>query len=281
MKNFKKLITLLAFIPLFAQAAMLDTIKAPYAYIAGFFAKKETPAPVISTITVGVVAIEGTIEKFQKTFFALKELANNPHIACIALMIDSGGGSPGDSEILAAAIAAIKKTKPVIAFVAANAQSGAYWIASACTTIIATESAHVGSIGGLWETSFKPDTRFVTFKSGIYKTPDLINDNSAYDEKNSVHMQALVDTIATIFITSVANNRNLSPEFVKGLEAKTVLGQEALELGLIDKVGTVDTLIAHINSVISEKNNCTYELLKLVNADRELIATFDLALIQY
>ena len=67
----------------------------------------------------------------------------------VALLLNSPGGSPVQSSLIAARIRRLSKEKeiPVFAFIEDVAASGGYWLAAAADEIIADESSIVGSIG--------------------------------------------------------------------------------------------------------------------------------------
>ena len=67
----------------------------------------------------------------------------------VALLINSPGGSPVQSALIAGRIRALaeEKGKPVLAFVEDVAASGGYWLACAADEIFADPSSIVGSIG--------------------------------------------------------------------------------------------------------------------------------------
>lgn len=67
----------------------------------------------------------------------------------VALSINSPGGSPAQSALIASRIRLLadEKKLPVIAFVEDVAASGGYWLACAADEIIADSSSIVGSIG--------------------------------------------------------------------------------------------------------------------------------------
>lgn len=71
------------------------------------------------------------------------------HAPAVALLINSPGGSPVQSSLIAARIRALaeEKKKPVLAFVEDVAASGGYWLACAADEIVADPSSIVGSIG--------------------------------------------------------------------------------------------------------------------------------------
>lgn len=233
------------------------------------------PKPETSIINVGSVSIDGEIGDFKSTFLDIKAHAENKNIDCIVLFINSGGGSPGDSEILTDYISEIKKSKPVVAFVSNTAASGAYWIASACTFIMAPKASTLGSIGAVSYYNNKNKDIFVT--AGKYKAARFNDDNTALDEDFAQYAQEYANEIAETFFKSVALNRNLDIQFIKNLEAKVFPGPQALQLGLIDHVGTLKDLIQRINSLICQQNRRAYLNLQLVDANNEVITTFALA----
>ena len=71
------------------------------------------------------------------------------HARAVALLINSPGGSPVQSALIAGRIRALAEEKklPVLAFVEDVAASGGYWLACAADEIFADPSSIVGSIG--------------------------------------------------------------------------------------------------------------------------------------
>ena len=53
-------------------------------------------------------------------------------------------------------------------------------------------------------------------------------------------------------------------------------GEKALQLGLIDQNGTMQELLEKTVQLASEKNNKTYEQLKLVNTENKVLKTYQL-----
>ena len=72
-----------------------------------------------------------------------------PRLKAVALAINSPGGSPVQSALIAGRIRALAEEKevPVVAFAEDLAASGGYWLACAADEIYANESSIVGSIG--------------------------------------------------------------------------------------------------------------------------------------
>ena len=76
--------------------------------------------------------------------------------SAVVLIVDSPGGSPVQSELIASRIIYLSKTTkiPVIAFAENIAASGGFWLLCAASEIYASQSSLIGSIGvvsaGFW-----------------------------------------------------------------------------------------------------------------------------------
>ena len=112
------------------------------------------PAPV-----VGVMRLDGIIGRstgpgrhglsLDSHERAIAKLFDNSQLKAVALIINSPGGSPVQSALIAKRIRdlADEKNLPVIAFCEDIAASGGYWLACAADEIFADENSIVGSIG--------------------------------------------------------------------------------------------------------------------------------------
>jgi signal peptide peptidase SppA len=87
-----------------------------------------------------------TLESHEK---AIAKLFANKRLKAVALVINSPGGSPVQSALIAKRIRdlADEKELPVTAFCEDVAASGGYWLACAADEIFADENSIVGSIG--------------------------------------------------------------------------------------------------------------------------------------
>ena len=73
----------------------------------------------------------------------------NKNVKAVALLINSPGGSPVQSDFLSKRIISLslEKNIPVISFVEDVAASGGYWLACAANEIFASKASILGSIG--------------------------------------------------------------------------------------------------------------------------------------
>jgi serine protease SohB len=108
--------------------------------------------------TVAVIRLQGTIASGGRSGSGLNDAALAPLIEraftrgkprAVALVINSPGGSPVQSSLIAARIQRLAREKdvPVHAFVEDVAASGGYWLACAADHIWVDDSSIVGSIG--------------------------------------------------------------------------------------------------------------------------------------
>lgn len=107
---------------------------------------------------VSVLRLDGVIGRVSHMRSGLALHAINKQIECafksdklaaVCLCINSPGGSPSQSELIAKRIRALAEEKKVsvISFVEDVAASGGYWLACAGDEIYATKSSIIGSIG--------------------------------------------------------------------------------------------------------------------------------------
>lgn len=71
----------------------------------------------------------------------------HPEVKAILFDIDSPGGEVNGCSELADMIFLARGKKPIVAYASGACCSGAYWIASACDRILASDTAVLGSIG--------------------------------------------------------------------------------------------------------------------------------------
>lgn len=199
-----------------------------------------TYAPVTSDGTPDPASGCDAITSAEDVTWALEEAARDPQIKAVVLEIDSGGGSPVGAEEIAAALSALDK--PSIAWVRESADSAAYWVASAADTIIASKSSDIGSIGVTYsyvdnaKQNQQDGLTYNQLTTGKYKDTGTLDRLLTDDERDLI--QRDLDIILENFIAAVSTNRHLPVEQVKTLaDGSSMLGQMALEEGLIDALG--------------------------------------------
>lgn len=198
--------------------------------------------------TVAVIHLDGTIsgsgsgsvtpETFRSELQAAEKDGN---VKAIVIRIDSGGGSAASSEEIASYIEGSEK--PVVVSISDMCASGAYYAASQADYIVSDGGATVGSIGVIIT---KYDATELLDKLGI-KVESIVtgadkgdtNYYSSLTDEQRAALQKEVDSINAHFIDAVSNGRGLDRGTVAGLATgATWSGYQALDLGLIDSIGT-------------------------------------------
>lgn len=179
----------------------------------------------------------------------LKRARLDERIKAVVLRINSPGGSALASEVIRREVDRLREVgKPVVVSMSGVAASGGYWIASAADEIWARPTTLTGSIGVF---GAFPDAHAGLEKLGIH-TDGLGTSNIAggarIDRPLSPEIQASiqmgVENVYLQFLGHVAMGRKMDiAEVSKLAEGRVWSGQDALRLGLIDKLGGMDGAI--------------------------------------
>lgn len=190
----------------------------------------------------GLVSYEGVRQQ-------LKNAAGDPAVRAIVLDIDSPGGMVSGCAETAALVRQISHTKPVVACANADTCSAAYAIASGSNMIVASESSRTGSIGVVFvhanheRALDKKGIDVTIFQGGKHKvdghpfgplSPEVAADIQA---NIAAHYDAFVKLV-------VAGRPQLSEQNVRDTEARVYRGQDAVSLGVADRVGTFEEAVA-------------------------------------
>ncbi|WP_029009855.1 S49 family peptidase [Azospirillum halopraeferens] len=171
--------------------------------------------------------------------------------AAVALVINSPGGSPVQSALIARRIRDLSQEKkvPVLAFCEDVAASGGYWLACAADEIFADESSIVGSIGvvyagfGLHAFIEKHGVERRLHTAGDRKV--LLDPFSPEREDGVAHLKGIQADIHDAFKSMVRTRRDGR---LKGTEEELFsgafwAGRRALAFGLIDGLGDARTVL--------------------------------------
>jgi protease-4 len=180
---------------------------------------------------------------------ALDKAANDDSIKAVVLRIDSPGGSAVASEIILHATERLKAKKPLVVSMGDVAGSGGYYVTCAADTIFADEStitASIGVVGGKFATTAMWNKIGVTFKA--YQrgaNAGLLSTDAIFTDTERQRMQAWMDDIYGVFKSHVVANRaGKLKKPIDDIDAGRVYtGRQALDLGLVDKIGTLSDAI--------------------------------------
>lgn len=133
-----------------------------------------------------------------------------------------------------------KSEKPVIAYVGGMAASAHYWWASAADEVVIDATAQVGNIGVVTGRRLSPDSGNIEIVSS--RAPDK-RPNAATPEGLAV-IQAQVDALEDVFLSSVARNRGMAVEEVAAHRGRILIGEQAVKAGFADRLGSLESVIA-------------------------------------
>ena len=213
-----------------------------------FFPEDDGDFISFSTDHVAVVDVEGLIHESDTTIRRLRGYVKDPAVSAIVLRIDSPGGGVGPSQDIFREVVKARAKKPVVASMGAVAASGGYYIAAACSRIVAGPGAITGSIGVILSLSnleglmdkigLKPEV----IKSGKFK--DAGSPYRPMSGEERAFLQGLVDNLYQQFVADVARERKMDVEAVRALaDGRVFTGTQALEHKLVDELGNLQDAI--------------------------------------
>ena len=212
-----------------------------------------------STNKVAVIYAEGNIvdgsdtegvagDRFAKI---IADVRADKDVKAVVLRVNSPGGSVMASEKIKAELDLLRENVPVIASYGDYAASGGYWISANCDYIFSNATTLTGSIGVF---SMIPDIGG-TIKNKLHVTVTPVKSNDHADmlgmmrpltPKEEAYMQASVERIYTKFTSIVAEGRDMTVEAVDEIaQGRVWTGAEALEIGLVDEIGTLEEAIEY------------------------------------
>jgi len=222
--------------------------------------------------------IDGTAENQPDMIAAedyrklIRKVRLDKTVKAIVFRINSGGGSSLASETIWRELSLAKQDKPVVISFGDVAASGGYYIACAADSIFANPTTITGSIGvfGIipdMEGFFK-NKLGVTFdgvKTGPYADAGTMTRPMNDNEKRI--LQAEIENIYAVFKKRVADARKKDTAYVDSIaQGRVWTGQRAIEIGLVDKFGSLQDAI-----------NCAARMAKLKDVYlREYPEPFDI-----
>jgi protease-4 len=227
--------------------------------VAALALRRPAPLPAAGTGYVALIRIEGAIAYRTSQLSLLGSTASaddlvqlldaalkDPLAKAVVLRVNSPGGSAAASEALYLKVRELAASKPVVAYIEEYGTSGAYMAVLPAARILAANSSIVGSVGvytsvitysGLLE---KLGVRVYVFKSGELK--DVGSSFREPSEEDKRVLQSIVDGVFELFKKRVLAHRRLA-NASEVFSGRPFLAEEAVKLGLIDGIGTLDDAV--------------------------------------
>ena len=190
----------------------------------------------------------------------LQTVRNDDAVKAVVFRVNSPGGSVMASEKIKAQIDSLVNKVPVIASYGDYAASGGYWISANCDYIYADETTLTGSIGVF---STIPDLK-KTVNDKLHVNITSVNSNEhadmygmmrPLDKQETALMQESVEKIYDRFINIVAEGRMMCLEDVEEIaQGRVWTGAQALKIGLVDAIGTLESAILHAAMMVDDQN---------------------------
>ncbi len=183
---------------------------------------------------------------------ALDEAADDDSIKAVVLRVNSPGGSAVGSEVILEATRRVKAKKPLVVSMGNVAGSGGYYVSCAADTIFAEDStitASIGVVAGKLATREMWENIGVTFKD--YQRGEnagLLSSGQPFTSSERAALREWMDEVYEIFKGHVRAGRGdrLQKDLDDMAGGRVYTGEQALELGLVDKLGGLEDAIMHI-----------------------------------
>ncbi len=204
------------------------------------------------------------------------------NVKALMMKLNTPGGQVIPSDDIR--LAAERFEGPTVAYTTDVCASGGYWIASGCDELWARDASIVGSIGVIGSRvnatalADKVGLSYEQFTAGEYK--DAGTPLKELEEDERAYLQGLVDDWYDHFVDRVTEGRDLEAEFVRETEARIFLGEQAVENGLVDALGTradvekriADRLEVEREAVVVESFEPTQSLMGRIGAGARGVA---------
>lgn len=200
----------------------------------------------------------------RKRVLEVLKTVEEKRFPALLLRIDSPGGTVGDSQEIYSALKRLQEKIKIVASFGNISASGGVYIGMGAQHIMANPGTITGSIGvilrgnNLERLLDKVGVSFKVIKSGPYK--DILAFDRELTEPEKNILQQLIDISYQQFVQTVASSRNLAVETVKSFaDGRIFTGEQALELGVIDRLGTEEDArrwAAELAGLDPEKTQC-------------------------
>jgi protease-4 len=219
---------------------------------------------------IAIVPIDGIIDDNSAETFdkVLKNVEKDSAVKALVVEIDTPGGSATASDEMYHRLDRFKNDKhiPVVVAMRGMATSGGYYVSCAADYIFAEPGCLTGNIGVLFprfNMSKMLDKWGVSETTLTATTPghSYKNAGSMFQPENpqdEAYLQGLVDGTFAQFKAVVQTGRKarLSDKLGDIFSGKAFIAQDALDRGLIDKIGYPDSAYDYAASAAGVTNPC-------------------------
>lgn len=206
--------------------------------------------PLITGNRVAVLPIQGILTSEKEILRHLQTFRRDATVRAFVLEIRSPGGGVGASQAVYAELRRLKKEddRPLVAWMGDVAASGGYYVSLPADSIFALPGTITGSIGVIMEFPNVQEllrnvgVGWEVVKSGEHK--DIGSPARPLTDEDRQILEDLVRDVWEQFVQAVVESRGLDRERVVELaDGRVFTGQRAVELGLVDGIGSLEEAI--------------------------------------
>jgi protease-4 len=167
----------------------------------------------------------------------------------VVLRVDSPGGSSIASDVIWRELMLTREKKPLIVSMSDLAASGGYYIAMPGHAIVAQPGTLTGSIG-IFSGKFVTGGTFKKLGANVEgvstgKFADMNSPARPFTAEERAKLEEQLQAFYDGFIEKAAQARKSTPEKIDAIaQGRVWTGRQALENGLVDKLGGLDTAVA-------------------------------------
>jgi protease-4 len=220
----------------------------------------ETKSPNIAVVFAEGAISEGGSDGIssEKLVKQIRKARENKTIKAIVLRVNSPGGSALASEEIWREVILAKQHKKVIVSMGDVAASGGYFISAAADRIFAEPTTITGSIGVFgvipYTGKFLNETIGLSFDRAGTNQHAVLSTNRKLSSEELATVQDEVNEIYGKFLQIVADGRHLDTARVNEIARGRVwTGRDALQIGLVDELGGLNTAIAYAQKIAAIK----------------------------
>lgn len=213
--------------------------------VVGSLVQRATPGPSMSS------------ESYENIGAQVQAALNDPQVRGILLELDSPGGEAAGVAALAENILAASESVPVVAHANEMAFSAAYWLAASAEELYVPKTGMVGSVGVIMlhvdqsQANAKRGLAVTHITAGARKAD--FSSHQPLSETALANAQAIVDRLYGQFVGHVAQARGISPDVVRGTEAGLLNPDQAVELGMVTGVATLDGSLQRLHTLMNDR----------------------------
>jgi len=191
----------------------------------------------------------------------LNKLKDDKNVKAVVFRVNSPGGSAYASEQIWHAVKELKAVKPVVVSMGTFAASGGYYISCGASKIVAEPTTLTGSIGifGLIPSGAQlaknmgatfdgvSTNKFSDFGGGILSIPYFgygLLPARSFTKEEGAKIQAQIERGYDQFVSRCAEGRGKTKAAIDSIgQGRVWTGNQALQLGLVDTLGNINTAI--------------------------------------